>query len=201
MADDVYPLAVERQPAVECPTCGRGLFTLEDVSAITGEGVRTLQRRLEAGAVPEAIREQVPGGFRWLLPVEAVQGRLARIVPPLMEKVIPELEAVRTAEKRRIAAERRGNRTEVEVARHEADEAYFRAMRRSSEALDRFAELQGWQVNKESAPLIMALQRAGIEFRRTLYIQSSQERITAINSGIRHLNDAIERCRNYAEIG
>jgi hypothetical protein len=35
----------------------------------------------------------------------------------------------------------------------------------------------------------------------TVYIQSSQERITAINSGIRHLNDAIERCRNYTDIG
>lgn len=192
-----------RRAAVECPHCGHGLFTVEEVSAITGEGVRTLQRRLEAGAVRDAIREQVPGGFRWLLPIEAVQGRLATVVPPLLEKVIPELEAVGEAEKRRLAAVRRGDRSQVKVAREEADEAFFRAMGRSSDALEWFAELQGWKINKESAPLIMALQRASLEFRRTLYVEGSEERLKALSRGIRHLREAIERCRNYQgdEIG
>jgi hypothetical protein len=186
-----------REPTIRCPNCGHGLYTVDDVARLTGRSTRTLQRRLEAAAIPGAIREPVPGGFRWLVPLEAVQGRVATVVPPLLENLIPEVEAVREAETRRLDAERRRSDREAEIAARDAEEALFRAIQQSREAMDWFTELQGWVIDGESAPLIMALQRTGIDFRPSLYARSSEERIAAVDDLIADLQKAIDICREY----
>jgi hypothetical protein len=143
--------AVQREPTLRCPNCGHGLYTVDDVARLTGQSVRTLQRRLEAAAIAGAIREAVPGGFRWLVPLEAVQGRVAEALPLLLEKLVPEFEAARAAETSRLDAERRGAKREAAVAAREADDALLRAFQRSREASDWFTELDGWVVDRDSA--------------------------------------------------
>jgi hypothetical protein len=66
MSYDQPMTAVPREPTLRCPSCGHGLYTVDDVAQLTGQSARTLQRRLDAGAIPGAFREPVPGGFRWL---------------------------------------------------------------------------------------------------------------------------------------
>jgi hypothetical protein len=132
-----------REPTLRCPNCGHGLYTVDDVVRLTGQSARTLQRRLEAAAIPGAIREPVPGGFRWLLPLEAVQGRVAEALPPLLERLVPEFETARAAEANRLQAERRHADAEAATAARDADEALFRAFQRSREATDWFTELEG----------------------------------------------------------
>jgi hypothetical protein len=138
-----------------------------------------LQRRLEAAAIPGAVREPVPGGFRWLVPLEAIQGRVAEALPPLLEKLLPDFEAARAAEASRLDAQRRRAKREAEVAAREADEALLRAFQRSREATDWFTELEGWVVDHDSASLLTALQRTGLDFRRALHTRSATERIAA----------------------
>jgi hypothetical protein len=164
---------------------------------LTGQSVRTLQRRLETAAIAGAFREPVPGGFRWLVPLEAVQGRVAEALPLLLEKLVPEFEAARTAERSRLDAERRRAKGEAAVAAREADEALLRAFQRSREASDWFTELDGWVVDRDSAPLITALQRTGIDFRRALHARSASERVAALDQLLHNLENAIRLCRSY----
>ncbi len=186
-----------REPTLRCPTCGHGLYTVDEVARLTGQSTRTLQRRLEAAAIPGAIREPVPGGFRWLVPLEAVQGRVAEALPPLLERLIPEFEAARAAEATRLEAERRRDEHEAAIAARDADDALLRAFQRSREATDWLTELEGWVVDRNSAPLLTALQRTGLDFRRALHVRSPTERIAAIDDVLRHLERAIELCRSY----
>ncbi len=145
-----------------------------------------------------AIREPVPGGFRWLIPLEAVQVKIAEVVPPLLEKVIPEVKAARRAADESRKADRRGKGEEADLARQGSEEALLRAAQRSREALEWFSELQGWVINDtESAQLIMALQRTGIDFGKAFYALNSESRMSAIDSLVAHLEDAIARCRDY----
>jgi hypothetical protein len=188
---------VQREPTLRCPSCGHGLYTVDQVAGLTGQSARTLQRRLEAAAIPGAIREAVPGGFRWLVPFEALQGRIAEALPPLLEKLVPDFEAARAAEASRLDAEHRRARREAAVAAREADEALLRAFQRSREASDWFTELEGWAVDRRSASLLTSLQRTGLDFRRALHARSANERIAAIDDLLRHLDSAITLCRNY----
>jgi hypothetical protein len=189
--------AAQSEPTLRCPSCGHGLYTVDQVARLSGQSARTLQRRLEAAAIPGAIREPVPGGFRWLVPLEAVQGRVAEGLPPLLEKLIPEFEAARAVEASRLDAERRRARREAEVAAREADEALLRAFQRSREASDWLTELEGWMVDRHSAPLLTALQRTRLDFRRALHARSASERIAALDDLLLHLDEAIRLCRNY----
>jgi hypothetical protein len=188
--------AAQREPTLRCPNCGHGLYTV-DVARLTGQSARTLQRWLEAGAIPGAIRETVPGGFRWLVPLEAVQGRVAEALPPLLEKLVPEFEAARAAEASRLDAQRRRAKREDAIAARAADQALFRAFQRSREATDWFTELEGWVVDRRSAPLLTSLQRTGIDFRRALHARSPEERIAALDDLLVHLDNAISLCRDY----
>jgi hypothetical protein len=52
-------------------------------------------------------------------------------------------------------------------------------------------------VDHDSAPLIMALQRSGIDFRRSLYARSSEERIGPSTISSAPLENAIEFRRNH----
>jgi hypothetical protein len=189
--------AVQREPTLRCPSCGHGLYTVDQVAGLTGQSARTLQRRLEAAAIPGAIREAVPGGFRWLVAFETVQGRIAEALPLLLEKLVPEFEAARTAEASRLDAERRRAKREAAVAAGEADDALLRAFQRSREASDWFTELDGWVIDRDSAPLITALQRTGIDFRRALHARSASERLAALDQLLRDLENAIRLCRSY----
>ncbi len=187
-----------KEPTLRCPSCGHGLYTVDDIARLTGRTARTLQRRLEAGAIPDAMRERVPGGFRWLLSLEAVQGRVAEALPPLLEKLISELEDARAAaEASRLEAERRRNRREAAIAARDADDALLRAFQRSREVSDWFTELDGWVVDDASALLLTALQQSGLDFRRALHAQSARERIAALDNLLRDLERAAELCRNY----
>jgi hypothetical protein len=192
---------MHREPIIRCPHCGHGLYTVDDVARLTGQSARTLQRRLEAAAIPRAIRERIPGGFRWLVPLEAVQGRVAEAVPPLLERLVPEFEAARAAEASRLDAERRRAEGEAALAARDADEALFRAFQRSREATDWFTELEGWVVDRHSAPLLTALQRTGIDFRRALHARSAGERIAALDDLLVHLDNAISLCRDHESSG
>jgi hypothetical protein len=167
------------------------------MAGLTGQSTRTLQRRLEASEIPGAIREPVPGGFRWLVPLEAVQGRIAEALPPLLEKLIPEIAAARTALTELLDAQRRRSTREATLAAHTAEEALYRAIQHSREASDWFTELQGWVIDDESAPLITTLQRAGIDFRRSLTAPRPKERLAALDELLLHLDQAIRLCRNY----
>jgi hypothetical protein len=187
----------QREPTLRCPGCGHGLYTVDQVAGLTGQSARTLQRRLETGAIAGAIREPVPGGFRWLVPLEAVQGRVADALPPLLEKLVPEFEAARMAEACRLDAERRRARREAAVAARDADEALLRAFQWSREAGDWLTELEGWVVDRHSAPLLTALQRTGLDFRSALRARSASERVAALDEVLFHLDDAIRLCRNY----
>ena len=189
--------AAQGEPTLRCPSCGHGLYTVEQVAGLTGQSARTLQRRLEAAAIPGAIHEPVPGGFRWLVPLEAVQGRVAETLPALLEKLVPEIAAARTALTGLLDAQRRRSAREATLAAQVAERALFRAVQRSREASDWFTELQGWAIDDESAPLITALQRAGIDFRRSLSEPSPTERIAALDDLLLHLDEAIRLCRNY----
>lgn len=193
--------AAQREPTLRCPNCGHGLYTVDDVARLTGQSPRTLQRRLEAAAVPGAIRERVPGGFRWLVPLEAVQGRVAEALPPLLEKLVPEFEAARAAEAGLLDAERRRADREGTIAARDADEALFRAFQRSREATDWFTELEGWVVDADSAPLLTALQRTGIDFRRALHARSAEKRLAALDDLLVHLDKAISLCRDHESSG
>jgi hypothetical protein len=188
--------AARREPTLRCPNCGHGLYSVDDVARLTGQSVRTLQRRLEAAAIADALREPVPGGFRWLVPLEAVQGRVAEALP-LLDKLVPEFEAARAAETSRLDAERRRAKREAAVAARQADDALLRAFQRSREATDWFTELDGWVVDRDSAPLITALQRTGIDFRRALHARCPEERIAALDQLLRDLENAIRLCRSY----
>jgi hypothetical protein len=192
---------VQREPTLRCPHCGHGLYTVDDVARLTGQSARTLQRRLEAAAIPGAIRERVPGGFRWLVPLEAVQGRVAEALPPLLERLVPEFEAARAAETSRLDAERRRADGEAAIGARDADEALFRAFQRSREATDWFAELEGWVVDGDSAALLSALQRTGIDFRRALHARAPEERIAALDDLLLHLDKAVSLCRRYESSG
>jgi hypothetical protein len=189
--------AARREPTLRCPGCGHGLYTVDQVAGLTGQSARTLQRRLEAAAIAGAIREAVPGGFRWLVPLEAVQGRVAQALPPLLEKLVPDFEAARAAEASRLEAQRRRAKREAEAAAREADEALLRAFQRSREASDWFTELEGWIADHHSAPLLTALQQTGLDFRRALHGRSATERIAALDDLLRNLENAIRLCRNY----
>jgi hypothetical protein len=201
MSYDQPMTAVPREPTLRCPSCGHGLYTVDDVAQLTGQSARTLQRRLDAGAIPGAFREPVPGGFRWLLSLEAVQGRVAEALPPLLEKLIPEFEAARDAEARRLDAERRRARREAVIAAADADEALLRAFQRSREATDWLTELEGWVLDDASAPLLTALDRTGLDFRRALHVRSAEERLAALSNLLVHLEQAIALCRDYAPTG
>lgn len=201
MAYDPHVNGVQREPTLRCPNCGHGLYTVDDVARLTGQSARTLQRRLEAAEIPGAMREPVPGGFRWLVPLEAVQGRVAEALAPLLERLVPEFEAARVAEASRLDAERRRAEREAASAAGEADEALFRAFQRSREATDWFTELEGWVVDRDSAPLLSALQRTGIDFRRALHARSAEERIAALDDLLAHLDKAISLCRDYEASG
>ena len=190
-------MSQEVDAVFRCPNCGYRLLTAEDVAKLTGESTRTLQRRLESGGVSGAIREQVPGGFRWLIPLAAAEKQVAAVVPALLKKVLPELEAVRTAEKRRARAEASGEKDETDLARREADDAFGRAMTASRYALDWFTWLQGWKIDSKSAPLIGEFTRASNDLRRALYRQGSEDRLVALASGIKHLNRGIRLCEDY----
>jgi hypothetical protein len=189
--------APPRAPTLRCPHCGHGLYTVNQVARLTGQSARTLQRRLEQAAIPGAIPEHVPGGFRWLVPLEAVQSRVAEALPPLLENLVPELVSARTALTNLLGAQRRGAVGETEVAARDADEALFRAIQRSREAGDWFTELEGWVDDEESAPLLTALHRAGIDFRRSLSAPSPENRIAALDDLLLRLDEAIGRCRDY----
>jgi hypothetical protein len=52
-------------------------------------------------------------------------------------------------------------------------------------------------IDDESAPLIMALQRAGIDFRRSLSAPSPPERLAALDDLLLQLETAIGLCREY----
>jgi hypothetical protein len=198
MSYDVRGMSVpQTEPTLRCPRCGHGLYTVDQVSGLTGQSVRTLQRRLEAGAIPDATRESVPGGFRWLVPLEAVQGRVAEVLPPLLEKLLPEIAAARTALTDLVQAERRRSDRDAALAARTAEEALFRAIQRSREASDWFTELQGWVIDDQSAPLIMTLQRAAIDFRRSLSTPTPNERIAALDDLLVQLETAIRLCREY----
>jgi hypothetical protein len=120
------------------------------------------------------------------------------VVPPLLEKVVPEIEEVRRAEQRRIEALRRRSGQEAKSAKHDADEALIRAVQASREAMDWFRELQGWVVHdQDSARLITALQRTGPYFRIGLYANTPEERIEAIDNLIAYLQEAIALCKTY----
>ena len=188
-----------REPTVRCPHCGRGLYTVDDVSRLTGQSPRTLQRRLEAGAIPGAIREPVPGGFRWLVPLEAVQGRVAEALPRLLEKLLPELEAACSAEQRRLNAERRCADHEATIAAGDADAALLRAFQRSREATDWFTELEGWVVDANSAPLLAAVRESGLDFTRAIRARTAKERLTTLDQLLHDLGNAIELCRSYKQ--
>jgi hypothetical protein len=185
------------EPTLRCPHCGHGLYTVDDVAPLTGLSRRTVQRRLDAAGFPGAIRERVPGGFRWLVPLEAVEGRVADTLPPLLETLIPELQAAREAEERHVDAQRRRSAREVETAARDADDALLRAFQRSREASEWFTELEGWAVDAETGPLLDSLQRAGIDFRRSLRAQSPEERLRALDQLLRDLDNAIRQCRDY----
>jgi hypothetical protein len=189
--------AVQREPTLRCPNCGHGLYTVDQVAGLSGQSPRTLQRRLEAGAIPAAIREPVPDGFRWLVPVEAVQGRVAHALPALLEKLVPEIVAARSALTGLLEAQRGRSKREATLAAQAAEEALFRAIQRSREVSDWFAEIQGWVIDDDSAPLITALQRTGIDFRRALRVRSATERIAALDQLLRDLENAIRVCRSY----
>jgi hypothetical protein len=189
--------AARRAPTLRCPSCGHGLYTVDDVARLTGQSARTLQRRLEAAAIPGAIREPVPGGFRWLVPLEAVQGRVAEALPPLLEKLVPDFEAARAAETSRLDAQRRRATSEAEAAAREADDALLCAFQRSREATEWLTELEGWFVDRHSAPLLTSLQRTGIDFRRALHARSATERLAALDQLLRDLDTAIRLCRSY----
>jgi hypothetical protein len=73
--------AAQKEPTLRCPSCGHGLYTVDQVARLTGQSTRTLQRRLEASELSGAIREPVPGGFRWLVPLEAVKAASPRPSP------------------------------------------------------------------------------------------------------------------------
>jgi hypothetical protein len=197
MAYNLSVNTARREPTLRCPNCGHGLYTVDDVARLTGQSVRTLQRRLETAAIAGAFREPVPGGFRWLVPLEAVQGRVAEALPLLLEKLVPEFEAARTAERSRLDAERRRAKGQAAVAAREADDALLRAFQRSREASDWFTELDGWVVDRDSAPLITALQRTGIDFRRALHARSASERVAALDELLHNLENAIRLCRSY----
>jgi hypothetical protein len=47
--------------------------------------------------------------------------------------------------------------------------------------------VEGWIVDDDSAPLLTALRRTGIDFRRILYARTAEERITALDDLIRDL--------------
>ncbi len=185
------------EPTLRCPHCGHGLYTVDDVAPLTGLSRRTLQRRLEATAFPGAIREPVPGGFRWLVPLEAVEGRVADALPRLLEALIPELESAREAEERQVDAQRRRSDREVEIAARDADDALLRAFQQSGEATEWFTELEVWAVDTETGPLLDALQRAGIDFRRSLRAQTPEKRLRALDQLLRDLDKAIRLCHDY----
>jgi hypothetical protein len=189
--------SARREPTLRCPHCGRGLYAVDDLARLTGQSARTLQRRLEGGAIPGAFRERVPGGFRWLVPLEAVQGRVAEALPPVLEHLVSEFGAARAAEERVLAAGRRRDRREAGEAALDVDEALLRAFQRSQEASDWFSELDGWLVDDETEPLLAALQRSGLDFRRVLQVRSPTERIAALDELLRDLDHAIEVCRSY----
>jgi hypothetical protein len=114
-----------------------------------------------------------------------------------LEKLVPEFEAARAAERSRLDAERRRAKGEAAVAARQADDALLRAFQRSREATDWFTELDGWVVDRDSAPLITALQRTGIDFRRALHARCPEERIAALDQLLLDLKNAISLCRDY----
>ena len=189
--------AAQKEPTLRCPSCGHGLYAVDQLACLTGRSTRTLQRRLEASEIPGAIREPVPGGFRWLVPLEAVQGRVGDVLPPLLEKLVPEITAARTALTGLLEVRHQRSQREATLAAGAAEEALFRAVQRSREASDWFTELQGWVIDDQSAPLIAALQRAGIDFRRSLSASSPKQRIAALDDLLAQLETAIRLCREY----
>jgi len=61
-----------------CPRCGwTQALTIQEVATRLGVSHQTIRNMLRRGEFPASIREKVPGGFRYLIPTEDVDAKLA----------------------------------------------------------------------------------------------------------------------------
>jgi hypothetical protein len=111
-------------------------------------------------------------------------------------RLTTEFEAARTGEASRLDTERRRAEREAAIA------AATPTRRSSGHPLlaggDRLVHRAGrMDRRRRLGPLLMAQRQTGIDFGRTLYARSAEERITALDNLIRDLETAIGLCRDY----